>query len=273
MKKVILVFDGRHFSQGIFDFAKDLNEQSQIMATGIFLPVIDYSELLFSLGGLSGPIFITEVQDGADKIIEENIGKFKVACKQAGIACTAHSDITHQVTSYLKKESRFADLMLISGELFYESLGEDTQERYIDEALIKAECPVIILPETFVAPQKIILAYDGSESSVYAIKQFAYLFPEYSNQETLLVYADVHGKEVPDLNTVEELARLHFENLIMLKLEADPRKYFETWLLDRGNTLLVSGAYGRTAFSELLKKSFIRDVIRDHKVPIFVAHR
>jgi hypothetical protein len=273
MKKILLVFDGRHFSEGIFQFAKDLNAKGTILATGVFLPLVDYSELLYSLGGLSGPIYITDIQEEGDDIIKENIKKFEEECKVAGIRYSVHSDLTEHVMSYLEKESRFADMMVISGELFYENLGEDTQDEYIDDALLRSECPIVVVPESYQSPQRIILSYDGSESSVYAIKQFAYLFPEYRDLETILVYADSHGNDVPDLKIMEELAGLHYEKLSMFKLEADPRKYFETWLMDKGNTLLVSGAYGRSAFSDMLKKSFIKDVIRGHRVPIFVSHK
>jgi nucleotide-binding universal stress UspA family protein len=273
MKKILLAFDGRHVSKGILEFAKDLNKKSPILATGVFLPIVDYSELLYSLGGLSGPIYVTDITQADDDIIQVNIKEFEVRCQEEGIAYTVHSDITEHVINYLKGESRYGDLLAISGELFYENLGEDTQDEYIEDTLLRSECPVMIVPESYRPPEKVILAYDGSASSVYAIKQFSYLFPEYRDLETLLVYADPKNEDMPDIKVIEELARLHFSKLSLFKLDADPRKYFETWLMDKGNTLLVSGAYGRSAFSEMLKKSFIQDVIKDHRVPIFVAHR
>jgi hypothetical protein len=51
MKKVIIAFDGKHFSEGAFEFVRRLNDKQALLVTGVFLPGIDYSELLYSLGG------------------------------------------------------------------------------------------------------------------------------------------------------------------------------------------------------------------------------
>jgi nucleotide-binding universal stress UspA family protein len=37
--------------------------------------------------------------------------------------------------------------------------------------------------------------------------------------------------------------------------------------------MLVTGAYGRSELSNLFKKSFLSDVIGQHKIPVFVAHK
>jgi len=38
MKKIILVFDGIHYSKGAFDFARELNELSPVFITAVFVP-------------------------------------------------------------------------------------------------------------------------------------------------------------------------------------------------------------------------------------------
>ena len=45
MKKIILISDGRNFSDAAFEFAKRLNELQPILLTGIFLPQTDYATL------------------------------------------------------------------------------------------------------------------------------------------------------------------------------------------------------------------------------------
>jgi hypothetical protein len=132
---------------------------------------------------------------------------------------------------------------------------------------------VLIVPEKFVFPESNILAYDGSESSVYAIKQFAYLFPELTGNKTVLVFMDDSDNPIPDENNIKELVARHFPDLTLLKLELPSTKYFATWINEKNNALLVSGAYGRSSFSQLFKKSFVSDVIRDHRLPVFISHR
>ncbi|MES1223637.1 MAG: hypothetical protein ABUT20_49535 [Bacteroidota bacterium] len=134
------------------------------------------------------------------------------------------------------------------------------------------ECPVIVVPENFVFPKNNILLYDGTERSVYAIKQFAYLFPELAGNRTLLVY--ISGDEkIPDQVNIEELAARHFHDLTIMKVEIDPGKYFTTWLSERKSGILISGSFGRSAFSRMLKKSFISNAIKEHTLPVFIAHK
>ena len=130
------------------------------------------------------------------------------------------------------------------------------------------------MPEKFEFPKSIVLSYDGTEESVFAIKQFAYLFPELTDIETILVYADEdRRKGFPEKAEIEELAARHFRNLTFMKLHVDPEKHFTTWLANRKSGIVVSGAYGRSSISLFFKKSFIRNVIKEHRLPIFIAHK
>ena len=272
MTKVLIAFDGHHFSDGAFQFVRHLNQQQPVLAIGVFLPTIDYVELLYSFGGvITGPLYYQDIALDDMAIVQENIDRFKLACAQNGLEYRVHPDIEKHVITEVKTESRFADLLVIGSEFFYENLGSDVQEDYIENVLHKSECPVILVPEHYAFPENVILAYDGSEYSVYAIKQFAYLFPAFTKLKTLLVYAG--ESEIPDAKYIEELGSAHFYYLSIYPLEINSKKYFNTWLEDHGNSILVAGAYGRSALSEILKKSFITDAIKDHKVPIFIAHK
>jgi hypothetical protein len=72
---------------------------------------------------------------------------------------------------------------------------------------------------------------------------------------------------------VVELAAQHYPDLTFYKLALDPEKYFATWMADQKSALLVSGSFGRSAFSQAFKKSFVATIIREHQVPVFVAHK
>ncbi len=144
----------------------------------------------------------------------------------------------------------------------------------MQDILHRSECPVIVVPEQYDFPKTNILSYDGSESSVYAIKQFAYLFPELTKRPTLLVYVHEDGKqEFPQQANIEELVARHFNDLTLMKLDMSPAKYFSSWINNRENALIVSGAFGRSAISQLLRKSLVSEVIAAHKLPVFIAHK
>jgi hypothetical protein len=58
-----------------------------------------------------------------------------------------------------------------------------------------------------------------------------------------------------------------------MKLHLDPKDFFADWISNKKNAILVSGAFGRSSLSRVFKKSFVKDVIKEHKLPIFITHR
>lgn len=274
MKKVLIAFDGIHFSKSAFEFAKKLHEINPILITGIFLPQISYANVWSYGDGIGGPLFVPSLDDSETEAIEKNIVAFEDLCKRNDIEYRVRKDFTDLALPELKKESRFADIMIIGSETFYENMGTGDPNTYLKDALHGIECPAIIVPNSFTFPLSNILAYDGSESSVFAIKQFIYLLPELVNNKTMLInIVSDEEKNIPDEAYIEELTARHFKDLTITKLEIDPKKHFATWMADRTSSILVSGAFGRSSFSNVFKKSFIADVIKQHKVPVFVSHK
>lgn len=273
MKKILLAFDGTHFSEGAFEFARRLNELQPVLLTGIFLPQAQLANLWSYADAVGGP-FVPLIENSESEIVQQNIDRFEKLCRGNGIDYRVHKDFYDFVIPELKKESRFADLLILSSELFYESPAAASPNDYLRETLHTVACPVLLVPEKFDFPESIILAYDGSEDAVYAIKQFAYLFPELTAKNTLLVYATEKSVEdFPEKTEMEELVSRHFSNLTLSKLTINPKKHFSTWLSEKKSAMLVSGSYGRSGLSQLFKKSFINEVIADHRLPVFIAHK
>src|SRR5215218_8134806 len=188
MKKILLTYSGKEFSQGIFDFARQLNERQPVFLTGIFLPEYVLTNL-WSDGDMMVPTYLPLV-DQQDEEVQENINRFEELCRKNGISCRSHKDYASMPQAEIVKETRFADVLIISSEKFYQTFTENDLNAKLRDVLHGAECPVIVVPEQFQFPVKNILFYDGSASSVYAIKQFAYLFPELCENETKVIYTN-----------------------------------------------------------------------------------
>ena len=274
MKKILLAFDGTHFSEGCFEFARHMNEQSPILAVGVFLPQVNYANVWSYAEGVAGSLFIPLLETEDTITVQRNIARFESLCKKNGMEYRTHKNFSDFALPMLKKETRFADLLIIGSESFYENLGIDRLNESLKDTLHDSECPVLVVPEKFEFPGSNILAYNGTDDSVYAIKQFTYLFPEFCRNKTLLVYArEEHEKEFPDVVYIEELATRHFPDLTLFRLPVNPKQFFEKWANGKKASMLISGAFNRSIFSLIFKKSFVTDVIRDHKLPVFIAHR
>lgn len=273
MKKIILAFDGTNFSEGAFEFTRRLNELHPVLLTGVFIP----QSLLANLWSfadserVSLPVSLVNADEAT--LVDQNKKRFEKLCQGNNIDYRIHEDFYDLALPELRKESRYADLIILGSQVFFEGKGIIGGHDYLKDDLQDVKCPIILVPEKFDFPESIILAYDGSDNSVFAIKQFAYLFPEMTSLPTLLVYAqDDPGKSFPDEVEIEELTARHFSDLTLFKLEINPKKYFSTWIAEKKSAILVSGAYGRRGFPGLFKKSFIRNVINDQNLPVFIAH-
>ena len=79
MKKILLAFDGTHFSNGAFQFARQLNELEPALVTGAFLPQAQAANLWSYADGMSGPMFVPLVEERDTEVIKENIEKFEAS--------------------------------------------------------------------------------------------------------------------------------------------------------------------------------------------------
>ena len=271
MKKVIVAFDGQHFSEGALRMASWLNEQQALMVTGIFLSPVDYREMIGYTSIASGIPIVAPPPDPGDPA--PNIARFREFCTKQGLEFRVHRDTDLFALQELILETRYADLLILSSELFYENIEKEQPNEYLRRTLHQSECPVLLVPERYEVPDNLILSYDGKASSVHAIKQFAYLFPELCNLETLLVTAEDENKDVPNLDLISELAGRHYPALTLETLVGETRASFAQWMEERSRSLLVTGAYGRGELSNIFRHSFISDVIKAHRVPIFVSHQ
>lgn len=276
MKKIIIALDGEHFPKGAFEFAKYLNTKSEILLAGVFLSPIDYSRLMAYTGTGEGLAIMPEwlMKNDDEEVINKNIKLFEDACIAGGLHYRVHKDNDMMALSSLVEETRFADVLLVSSELFFKNVQPKQPNFYLEEVLKRAECPVMMVPENFAAPTQVVLSYDGGESSTFAIKQFAYLFPELITEETILLsVTDDAAEGLPDYSMVSELLANHYPNLKMKTLAVKNKHYFVDWLNEQPVSFVVMGAFSRGIFSTIFRKSFAKDVIQEVSMPLFIAHK
>lgn len=275
MKKILLVYDGNMYVPELLDFALKLNRYSPVSVTGVFLSPMDFSALWSfpvvpgtSATYVNGPEEM-QLQDG---LMEKAVKDFENRCNMEGVLYKVRTNTDGLVFEAIQKESRFADLMIIGSEHFYKQFGEQPNE-YLREILRTSECAVLLLPDNYKFPERIMLAYDGSESSAFAIKQFAYLFPELRKKKTLLVYADEQVKDEPDRELIRELVIRHYPDMSVLLIQTEGREGLAQWFNNQEDALIVAGSFGRSALSQLFKKSFLTQLIQEQKLPLFISHK
>ena len=272
MKQILLVGAGHNFPKGPFSFLNAMHQQEAIHTQALFFRPVDYSALAAATPG-ANLIPVMEMEDNEIELIAAHKTRFARLCEQQHIQYALHDNDREWNKYILIKESRFADLMLISGEHYFAESGHNQPNHYLREALLAAECPVLIVPEDFTTIQRLFMAYDGSRESLFAIKQFCYLFPNLIDLPTEIVYIkDEPGDIIPDLEKLQQFTRLKFDCMGFAKLHFNAAEYFSTWISEKEHALLITGSFGRSPFSYITKHSFADMVVHDHKLPVFIAH-
>ncbi len=204
--------------------------------------------------------------------LAEHKKAFAEACSNKGINWLNNTSSLFNAAEIIA-ETRFADLLIMSAETTLDAFAETPPTALVREILSKAECPVIIPPLNFTGIGEVIFAYDGSESSMYAIKQFTYLFPQFSDER--VIYLQVKGKEDNNITSQDKLGdflKLHYSAVGYHVLHGKPGDELFTYLLGKKNTFVVIGAYGRSTVSTALRKSTAELILKTTNLPVFITH-
>jgi hypothetical protein len=273
MKQVLIVGAGHHFPKGPFTLLQSMHEQERVHAKGLFFRPVEYSALAAACAG-GNMIPVLDLEDNEKEIIAAHKALFSSECEQHYIPYSLHDNDREWNKDLLRQESRFADLILVSGELFYAETDSSQPNHYLREALRSAECPVLVVPEIYTTVRQLFIAYDGSRDSLYALKQFCYLFPDLTDLPAEILYvSEEASNNIPDLDSLKQFTRVKFDCMSFSKLHFNAVEYFATWISEKKDALLISGSFGRSPFSYMSSRSFSEDIIYTHQLPIFIAHR
>jgi hypothetical protein len=202
----------------------------------------------------------------------ENEKTFYDACMSRGV--TVQVIRNRQATlEQLVTESRFADLIILDPEISLGPSEEVVLSREVEEFIHQAECPVIVAPYNFYGIDEIIFAYDGSKSSVFAIKRFLELFPELSHlKATALQIAEGTPIRFRENSRVVQLIAAQFPQVQFKQLTGKASDQLFSYLIDKNQTLLVLGAYGRGFSSMMFRPSIARLIVKTLNLPVFISH-
>lgn len=275
MRKVIVAFEAPNFSEGAMRFVNQMNEAEQVTVSGIFLPAAVYTAFWSYAEVLSTGILLPVTDEVKTSALNKSVGKFKQFCNDHHLRYRVVKNFTDFGLPDLKRQSRYADLIVLCSESFFNIPESEKLSDYLKTSLHDAECPVVVVPENFSTPLHNVLAYDGTESSARAIKNFSYLLPEMGQNTTSVVTFGAKNKMDKESEAgIKELISVHFPNHKFLHFDSESRKQFPDWTNEQSKSVIVvCGAYGRSVLSVLFRHSFIADLLEDHKVPVFISHR
>ena len=277
MKKSIVAFDGLKFSESTQSFSLFLAKKTNTHLVGVFLDDPTYSsykiyEVIKTKGATEATLKKWEEKDKA--IRNAAAVCFEKACLKAGLEFTIHRDRKIAIQG-LKHESIYADLLIIGSKETLTHYTEKLPTRFIRDLLADTQCPVLLVPDKYQLPDKIILLYDGEPSSVHAIKMFSYLLPQlkYLDTEVVTVNPEKASLHLPDNKLMKEFMKRHFPGAAYKVCKGFAEDEIVKYLKQQNeNSLVVMGAYRRSAVSRWFRESMADVLMKEVKLPLFIAH-
>ena len=148
MKQLLFISAGKVFPEGAFAFLQFLRQQESFHVKGLFFSPLDYNGI-YSASYVPGSDTYVRTKDKERQAVAEHKAIFARRCEQANIHFQLHENDEPWSKQLVSKESRFTDLVVVSGEAFYAELDAQEPNLFLHEAMRETESPILVVPENF----------------------------------------------------------------------------------------------------------------------------
>jgi hypothetical protein len=259
MKRILLAIDGLKINLKTLDFACHIGSLTRSNLTAVFLENLVVENKLLVKEGYDATYINWGVNENTPEhqakmdLIRKNIRIFKDYCANRKI----RYDIICEEGTPAKeiiRQSRFGDLLIADAEIGFNEKYEVGPTRFEKEILKKAECPVIIAPESFNRIDEIIFCYDGSRSAIYAMKQFDYFFPELRWTKIVLIEVTrLNNSYLAEMEQVKEWLCRRYDDINIEILQGKTKDELFLYLLQKDNAIFVMGPMAEVCSPGYLK--------------------
>lgn len=265
MKKLVVLNNNLHNTSHVLEFAIDQAKRYDYEIEGLFLDLEDTSSSYPFPNDL--PLTEVDVTSGSpeeenEKIIQEYIDYFHNECQQAGVRCRA---------TRLNEET-FLEVAATADAFLMDARHQQHTDRP-DALFSRLSCPVVAVSESSVKIDNVLFGFDGSEDSEYAVRKYIDLFPEAGSKKFHLVTVNKELELLEDRVFINDFLEKKFPGISLHHLEGDQSSVFIEFVRQfPENSLVVMGAYGRSALSRFFRPSLAEKVFQETRASVFLAH-
>jgi nucleotide-binding universal stress UspA family protein len=271
MKKLLVAFNATNYSSSLAEFSLRMAKQTDSVIHAVFLtpklaPVVHYpfpNDLPLASTGL---VSTQEMEEENRKLVDSHLEFFRDDCAREGVACKIDPAVDMSLEDLID-HSAFSDLVLCDAK---EELGGISTR----ELLVDTHCPVLLVPAQMQMPDRAILCYDESFSSVLAMKMYSYLFPEWKELATTVLSINPKGDNGLRFDDyLNDWLPQHFPNLEKQILQGNLQRELVSFIRKKEDSpMVVMGAYGGNAVSRLFHRSLANIVIEETNAFLFIMH-
>ncbi len=272
MKKILVILHANTIAQHVMDHAIGISKTSAAVLEFIFIHSdLDFAEYNYSfpndLSLTRNSITGKTSQEEDAELLQANKQLVEDICKTAEVSYIIHTALTINLGELIEL-SAFADLIIT------DATEESLHQYHIIDLLTGAHCPVYLVAKAAQKIEHIVLTYDGSFTSIHAIKSYYTLFPAMMHLPATLVYiANEHNDEFPREKNIKTWLPEHFKQVDFKILHGKVNTELVSFVKNIPGSLTVMGSFGRSSISRLFHKSLANAVIADGCSTLFITHR
>ena len=272
MKKILVVLNGNIFPEHVVSSAITIAKTSPALLHAVFMnPMLETKDYDYSFPNDMSLTRNSITGDTADEesaeFLKVNAQLFEDMCNTAGINFLIEPGKQISLQGLIE-HSAFSDLIITD-------VSDNSNQHHIIDLLSDTCCPVYLVSRHVEKVKQIILTYDGSFASIYAIRQYALVFPEMKDLPTHLLHItpDEIIDEFPREKNIRSWLPVHYSNVVFKILHGNVRTELIKFAQSIPDSIVVMGAFGRSGLSRLFHKSLANAVIADGKSALFIAHK
>jgi hypothetical protein len=277
MERILLAVNTNRPDLASIEFATRIASLARTKLTVLFLETVHYEPILIEKPEVL-QYSVHLLQTGEVTVVHADIEKaielVQEECRFAGVDLEVIPDSGDPLRQTIY-ESRFADFVILDPGMSFSHIGDGVPSHFVKEVLVHAECPVLLSPREFVGMEEVVFCFDGSPSSVFAIKQFTLLLPQFRDKHVLLLEVDQAGRDETDGDDRKRMMdwlNMHYRSAACQLLRGKAKDELLNFLFLKTKTIVIMGAYGRSMLSNFFRKSHADALIRMADLPLFIAH-
>ncbi len=270
MKIVLLVLNGDLAPYHLTDYAVSLAKTGQAFLHTVFLshsPAFEEynypfpNDLSLTRNRLSGKI----IEEENDDLLKDNICLFEDKCKAANVAYSIEPG-KEMTLGTLIGISSFADYILADARAAPGSY-------HLADLLADAHCPVLLLPASTESQTQLLFTYDGNYASMFAIKTFSQLFPEWKDLAVRLLWVTENENPVlPGEKYITNWLNRHYSNVSIEMLNGELKETLVNYIRGIPQAVVVMGSFGRSPVSRFFRESLANAIIEECSSSLFITH-
>lgn len=276
IRSILLSVDGSIYTESALRHAIHLAKAFKVRVRVLSVVDVRTFEWAMSIGAdafvpiIPSALYLEETKNLQQQKSDMVLQKSEEILQAADIRFTLHKEVgspTEVISEYL----RTTDLLIMGARGEFAAWKSKNIGATLDYVSRQVHKPIFIVSKDFIAIQKVLAAYDGSDTANKALSLAGYIAERLALPVTVV---NVSSRADEATHILDE-AKKYLSNFDIscdkVHVRGTPENKICEYAHSKGYDLIVMGAYGRSRIREAILGSTTQTVMRMAQVPVLLA--